>query len=68
MSQKEFPSHAITKDLTHLKSKLRRRKINFTSKIKLEGPADDFNNLVEIIETTETNTTVRISGRISDQG
>ncbi len=67
MTQKDFPGHAITKDLTHLKGKLRRRKINFTSKIKLEGPADEFNNLVEIIETTETDTTVRISGRILDQ-
>ncbi|MFP7754142.1 nucleoid-associated protein [Thermodesulfobacteriota bacterium B35] len=67
MAQKEFPQHAITKDLTHLKGKLRRRKINFTSKVKLEGPADEFNELIQIIEATESSTTVRISGKILDQ-
>lgn len=71
-----LPGTAFTKDLEHIKSKLRMRKIRFNSNIKIIAPSDTFTELVEISpiegDTDEFGrstewTKVIIKDRISDQ-
>ncbi len=48
MKQNNFPSSAISKDLSGLKGRLRRRKITFKSDIQLSATVEDFENLVTV--------------------
>lgn len=48
MVSKEFPVTPISKDISDLKSVLRIRSLRFHSKIRLTGPADEFESLVDI--------------------
>jgi hypothetical protein len=68
MEGKNFPANSITKDLSYLKNKLQKRRIRFSSNVKLEAPSDNFNELVEIIGTEDGNTLIKIKGIIREQG
>lgn len=48
MGQKNFPAHAIHKDLSEVQSQLRLRKLMFGHDIKFTAPADQFANYVRI--------------------
>lgn len=48
LATKGLPSAAFTKDLEHISSKLKLRKINFSSNIKITGSSEAFKNLVTI--------------------
>lgn len=48
MSSAGIPSTSFTKDNTHIESKLKFRKINFSRNIKIVAPADVFRSCVEI--------------------
>lgn len=48
MEKKSFPTHAIGKDLTYIKNKLKQRKVTFTTNVKIIAPAAEFNQLVHI--------------------
>ncbi len=67
MQSKEFPTNAIPKDMTYLKNKLKRRKINFTSDVTITAPSENFKELVKIVESEEMTTVVKIRGRIGAQ-
>ncbi len=67
MKSKNFPCQSVAKDLTLLKNKLKRRKIKFSSDIRITGPSDNFNNLVEIMGHEGTKTIIKIEGRIKEQ-
>jgi hypothetical protein len=47
-----IPDNAFTKDIEHIKSKLKFRKINFSSKVKITAPSETFKELI-IIEPIE---------------
>lgn len=67
MRLNNFPCQSVAKDLTLLKNKLKNRKIKFSSDVKIIGPSDNFNNLVEIIGHEATKTIIKIEGRIKEQ-
>lgn len=77
IEKKELPTTAFTKDIEHISSRLKTRKINFNSNIKIIAPADIFDKNV-VIETIEGEadeagqpkewTKVIIKDRIVNQG
>lgn len=67
MRDKKMPGRAISKDLTYLKNKLKRRSMFFTSNVKISGPAERFPELVKITEQNENQTVVTITGKIKTQ-
>lgn len=67
MEEKSFPTTAIAKDLSLLKTKLRHRKMSFSSAIKITGPSDNFSELVEVLESTPEFTKLKVSGALVDQ-
>ncbi|MFC2038967.1 hypothetical protein ACFLUG_04280, partial [Chloroflexota bacterium] len=64
MTQKNLPEHAISKDLSYLTNKLRRRQIHFSSKVRIIAPADRFNEIVDIRGSENGRTIVSIEGNI----
>jgi hypothetical protein len=48
MYDQGIPTHAIKKDLTYLKYKLKRRNLKFTSNVKIIAPSEQFDDLVNI--------------------
>lgn len=48
MAQKGFPDEPVNKDISDLRSALRTRQLRFHNKIRVSGPADEFERLVEI--------------------
>jgi hypothetical protein len=58
MEGRAFPMHAVEKDITYIKNKLRQRKVTFTNNVKIIAPADNFNDLLSIEQNNNTNETV----------
>lgn len=52
MEECGLPSNAFTKDICHIESQLKFRKVNFGSNVKITAPSDIFNDLISI-ETIE---------------
>lgn len=48
MTGKEFPQTAVSKDLVEVQSKLKLRKIEFKEGFRLTGPAEKFNESIQI--------------------
>lgn len=48
MEQAGLPTTAFTKDLTHIASRLKTRKITFRSKVKVTAPSETFAELVRV--------------------
>jgi len=67
MRVKNFPSRAINKDLSFINSILKKRSIDFTSKVKIEAPSDIFSENVKILESNDEKTTLEIKGKIFKQ-
>lgn len=67
LAKKGFPDSAIVKDTKAINRKLARRKLNFTNDVKITAPADSFSELVKVVETTETHTTLLIKGALESQ-
>jgi hypothetical protein len=67
MYEKGFPDRAITKDITYIKYKLRRRNLKFTSDVKISAPSDQFEDLVNIAGSDNGRTLVSIKGNISKE-
>ncbi|MCE2563802.1 nucleoid-associated protein [Komagataeibacter sp. FNDCF1] len=71
MRRKNFPDHAIQKDLTEIAGRLRTRKFRFGGRITLAGPADAIANLVSVEAITDEKgnhqTRLTIQGEIESQ-
>ncbi len=67
MDRKGFPNASINKDTSLLNKRLKIRKITFSSRVKITAPADDFSDLVEVVEADEQSTLIRIKGQVKDQ-
>jgi hypothetical protein len=64
MDKKGFPSHAVTKDIEYVKSRLKRRqKVIFSSGVMVTTPADQL-NLIEVTENQDGSSTVKIQGTV----
>lgn len=48
MQAKEFPNEPVNKDLTDIQSSLRIRQLRFRNKVRLTGPAEEFESLVQV--------------------
>jgi nucleoid-associated protein YejK len=65
MESKSFPTHAVGKDLSYIRNKLKQRKLTFTSNVKIIAPADEFNQLVQIQPDRDNeHTLVKIKGSV----
>lgn len=67
MEKKNFPTTAVVKDIKLISKKLRQRKVNFSSNVKIIAPADKFNEVVNIIEINDESTTLSIQGHLTTQ-
>lgn len=68
MESNNFPNRAIQKDLTYIKNKLKYRKTTFSNDVKIIGPADKFEELIQISEDKDNDeTTVKIKGIVLRQ-
>lgn len=76
MRSKGFPETPVNKDVTDLKSSLRTRRLSFHNKIRVSGPADEFEKMVVIrlvdgdpdeAGHSQQWTQLTIKDRISDQ-
>lgn len=64
---KPCAENAFTKDLTHLKNKLRRRNMEFQHGIKIVGSPEDLKDYVTIQKSEENSTLVEIKGKLISQ-
>ncbi|MCY6483888.1 nucleoid-associated protein [Clostridium aestuarii] len=64
MENNKFPMHAVSKDLSYIKSKLKKRKVNFSSKVQISAPSEKFSKLVEIKGHEGNKTILHIEGHI----
>lgn len=67
MENKNFPPNAVIKDTGLIKSKLKTRKIKFSSKVHIYAPAQEFEDSVTIIESTDEKTILEIKGQLLNQ-
>jgi hypothetical protein len=63
----EFPENAVPKDTSQIKHKLRIRKLNFNTQVRITGPADRFRELVQVQSADADATIVRIVGQLLTQ-
>lgn len=62
-----FPDSAVTKDTKLIDKKLAIRKLYFSGNVKITAPSDTFGELISILESTETDTTLKITGVLLSQ-
>lgn len=67
MNNKGFPESAITKDTKLINRRLSRRKLNFTNSVKITAPAENFSDLITIVDSNENDTTLKITGILLSQ-
>lgn len=67
MENKGFPDSAITKDTKLINRKLARRKLNFSSDVKISAPAEKFSELVQVVESNGDETLLKITGALLSQ-
>jgi hypothetical protein len=64
----KVPENGISKDNSLIERRIKRRNLIFDNDIKIVGPSDQFNNLVEVIDDDDENTvTIKIRGRLKGQ-
>lgn len=67
MKSKSFPTRAVGKDTAYIHTKLRMRKMTFSSKIRISGPPSIFEKSVKILGPQNGSTIVSISGKLESQ-
>ncbi len=67
MRVSHYPEQGIVKDLSLIKNKLRRRNIRFSSGVKILRVGGSLSDVIRIISSDQTETTVAIKGKIEDQ-
>lgn len=67
MKTSEFPITAIVKELDLIKNKLKRRKISFSTGVTLQRSKGNLKEVVEVLASSATSTTLKISGKLTDQ-
>lgn len=67
LEEKGFPEHSIIKDTILIANKLKIRKLNFSSDVKITAPLENFNDFVKIIDSNDQDTTIKIIGKLASQ-
>lgn len=67
MSSKNFPGTAIVKDTKLINRQLSRRKLSFDNDVKVTAPANNFSELIKILEVEEEYTLLRVKGHLVGQ-
>lgn len=67
METKHFPSNAIPKDITLLATRLKKRRLKFSTDVSISGPSSNFKELVKIIEGSDEKTILEIKGKVKEQ-
>lgn len=67
MTEKGLPDISFHKDITLIRSKLRKRSLRFSSGIRVIAPSEEFDNLFKIIEEKENETIIEIKGKIENE-
>lgn len=67
MQEKGIPNTAISKDLGYLNSRLKQRRIKFTSEVSITAPSDKFNDSVRVLECSDNKSIIEITGKIKEQ-
>lgn len=68
LKNKDFPIISISKDITLIKDKLKIRRLNFSTNVKITAPSESFNDLIKIVsEDDEGYTTIKVKGNLSNQ-
>ena len=62
-----LPKRDITKDTAQISRKLQVRRIVFSSKVRISAPSEGFEKIVQVVETIDGWTTVRVEGEIETQ-
>lgn len=62
-----LPKRDITKDNAQINRKLQVRRILFSSKVRVSAPAEGFDKVVQVLETSDGWTTLRVEGEIETQ-
>jgi hypothetical protein len=64
MAKNNVSLQAVPKDLTLIEKRLKSRRISFSSKVSLNAPAENFDDLITILNTDADYTYVRIKGSV----
>lgn len=68
LKNKDFPTISISKDITLIKDKLKIRRLNFSTNVKITAPSESFNDLIKIgLKDNEGYTTIKVKGDLSNQ-
>ena len=67
MKKKGMPMRDFAKDTTLIRNKLRTRRIRFSNNVRITGPSDGFEKLVQIVGVDDDWTTVKVHGVIETQ-
>lgn len=67
LEAKNVPTNSISKDITLIKNKLKYRRLNFSSDVKIVAPSDSFENLVNIESEEGGYTHLKVRGSINTQ-
>lgn len=67
MSSKSFPENATVKDNSLMASRLKNRRMKFSSNVQVTAPAEGFNENIQIIESNIEYTTIKIKGKLTEQ-
>lgn len=62
-----FPPRDVTKDNHQIRRKLQVRRMFFSSKVRISAPEENFNEVVQIVESKDGWTTVKINGELEAQ-
>lgn len=68
MASKKVPATDISRDLSMIASKLKKRRIKFTNAVDVYAPVDNFSDNVSVISSDEGSTTLKIKGTIKTEG
>ncbi|MDX2007089.1 MAG: nucleoid-associated protein [Meiothermus sp.] len=62
----KFPANGVHKDTSLIAHQLKKRNLEFTTRIKISGPSEQFGTLVKIEETTEDYILVKVYGKLKE--
>lgn len=67
LEEKKIPLRGITKDLSYLQHKLRRRRLSFSSNVKIIAPSERFDELIQIKGMENSRTILSVEGHIEKE-
>lgn len=67
LEKNKVPLHSVPKDITPIKKKLKSRTLSFSSGVQLKFSFEETQEPVEIVESTDEHTIVKIRGKINKQ-